>query len=107
MKQEIYKYLNRSEIENGKQRDGYCHFPVDYKREHYLQLTAEVLVRNGTKYEFDAGERRNERLDCRVYALACLYVLKDIYEGEHFGESIGWDVFWNYLTEQSDTSKTQ
>ena len=97
LKQEIYKYLNRSELDGEKQRGGYCHFPVDYKREHYLQLTAEVLIRQGNKYMFDAGGRRNERLDCRVYALACLYMLKDIYENEYFQETIGWDVFWDYI----------
>lgn len=54
--------------------DGYVHVP-EYGEEYFKQLTAERLVkrvRNGfpkLSWEKDAG-RRNEALDCRVYARA-------------------------------------
>lgn len=61
--------------------DGYCHFPIsdDYNETYFQQVTAEKRVRKyrrGVPYfEWDAGHRRNEALDCRVYALAALRIL--------------------------------
>ena len=55
---------------------GYCHFPVGRQPEFFDQLTAEELVtryRKGRKYqEFVQRRKRNEALDCRVYATAAL-----------------------------------
>ncbi len=59
---------------------GYCHFPKGREQEWFEQLTAEVVQ---TKYVkgFPArvyilpGGRRNEALDCRVYAYAALQSL--------------------------------
>ncbi|MGH6904824.1 MAG: terminase gpA endonuclease subunit, partial [Geminicoccaceae bacterium] len=53
---------------------GACHFP-QYGEEYFKQLTAERLVTRSVKgfprgsWEKDPG-RRNEALDCRVYARA-------------------------------------
>ena len=53
---------------------GYCHFPRSYQEEYFYQLTAEKAVQT-----YKAGvprivwrkiRKRNEALDCRVYALA-------------------------------------
>ncbi len=56
---------------------GYMHFPESYNTEYFRQLTSERLVyRKGKRiWELMAG-RRNESLDCRVYALAALEILK-------------------------------
>lgn len=60
---------------------GYCHFPVspDYDMMFFEQVTAEKRVarfRRGQEvFVWEAGDRRNEALDCRVYALAGLRVL--------------------------------
>lgn len=57
---------------------GYCHFPVERDKEYFDQLTAEKLV---TRKDNSGGRarvwvcpdgRRNEALDCRVYAYAAL-----------------------------------
>lgn len=56
---------------------GYCHFPTGREDEYYRQLTAEKAVTKFVKgfpvieWKKDAG-RRNEALDCRVYAFAAL-----------------------------------
>lgn len=59
---------------------GYCHFPSHYDEQYFKQLTAEQVVTRYHKgfpvrrWEKPKG-RRNEALDCRVYALAALHIL--------------------------------
>ncbi|PCJ29615.1 MAG: terminase [Rickettsiales bacterium] len=59
---------------------GYCHFPARYDEQYFKQLTAEKVVTRYhkgfpvRKWEKPAG-RRNEALDCRVYALAALHII--------------------------------
>jgi phage terminase large subunit GpA-like protein len=97
LKQEIYRYLNKEWIPGKETRAGFCHFPADYKRQHYLQLTAEVVKKDSKgRMMFDAEGRRNEQLDCRVYALASLYALKSVYE-ESIGIELSWSDFWDYV----------
>ncbi len=61
---------------------GYCHWPIaDCFDEDYLkQATAEEKVRkykHGVAYfEWDAKKKRNEALDCRVYALTAVRILQ-------------------------------
>lgn len=56
---------------------GYCHFPTGRDDEYYRQLTAEKAITKFVKgfpvieWKKDSG-RRNEALDCRVYAFAAL-----------------------------------
>lgn len=56
---------------------GYCHFPKGRPDEYFRQLTAEKAVTKFVKgfpvieWKKDAG-RRNEALDCRVYAFSAL-----------------------------------
>ena len=70
--------------------DGYCHFPVsdDYDERYFRQVTSEKRIRKYRKgvayFEWDAGHRRNEALDCRVYALAALRILM-----QHRGLKLG------------------
>jgi len=65
---------------------GYCHFPLtpDYGIEYFSQLTAEKRI---TKKRFGFAYRvwekmrdRNEALDCRVYAMAALYILNPAWD---------------------------
>jgi len=53
---------------------GFCHFPSRYDDEHLKQITAEQLVtrfnRGYRTRERKKVRRRNEALDCRLYALA-------------------------------------
>lgn len=65
---------------------GYCHFPDDdrFGQEYFAQLTAEKVV---TRYQKGFPRRewvkvrpRNEALDCRVYALAAMYILNPVWD---------------------------
>jgi phage terminase large subunit GpA-like protein len=62
-----------------EQGAGYCHFPAERDVEYFRQLTSESLrtkyIKGFPKREWHkADKRRNEALDCRVYAFAT-YVL--------------------------------
>lgn len=59
---------------------GYCHFPQDRDAAYFEQLTAERLRTRYVKgfpqrYWWKPDGRRNEALDCRVYAYAALHGL--------------------------------
>jgi phage terminase large subunit GpA-like protein len=55
---------------------GYCHFPEGRGEGYFAELTAETVTtkrRKGRKIRiWDSKGRRNEALDCRVYAYAAL-----------------------------------
>lgn len=77
IKSEVYSVLklNPFELEDGSiaYPNGYCHFP-QYSEEHFKRLTNEKLkfkLVNGLRKSFwDSENKRNEQLDCRVYARA-------------------------------------
>jgi len=59
---------------------GYCHFPSHYNEDYFKQLTSErVVIKYRKGHPMRVWEKpshqRNEALDCRVYALAALYIL--------------------------------
>lgn len=60
---------------------GYCHFPAGREQDYFHQLTAEQLVtryhKGFPKKEWvkKSDNRRNEALDCRVYALAAFELI--------------------------------
>lgn len=64
-KQQIYANLKIKRIESELQNPYFCDFPADYPAKYFEMLTAEELTENG----YDSKGRRNESLDCRVYAL--------------------------------------
>jgi phage terminase large subunit GpA-like protein len=82
----------------GEPGPGYCRFPNDYDEQYFAQLTAERRVQttvNGRpviKWICPPG-KRNEALDCRVYAYAAFKSLNvelppfeaGIEDGESFG----------------------
>ncbi|WP_067521641.1 phage terminase large subunit family protein [Endozoicomonas ascidiicola] len=61
---------------------GYCHWPIMdcFDEDYFKQATAEEKVRkykHGVAYfEWDARKKRNEALDCRVYALTAVRILQ-------------------------------
>ena len=77
---ELYGWLKlRKKEEADGFPPGYCHFP-QYDEYHFKSLTAEVLEKQETKrgfakYVWVNKFKRNERLDCRVYARAAAAVL--------------------------------
>ncbi len=74
IKTELYRWLKMERIGDNATDFGRCHFP-QYGEEYFKQLTAErqvVKISNGYPkqvWEKDPT-RRNEALDCRVYARA-------------------------------------
>lgn len=75
IKTEVYGFLKlQKDYETGEIPDGYCHFP---KREpsYFRGLTAEEAVQMTNKRNYESfvwikKYKRNEPLDCRVYARA-------------------------------------
>lgn len=74
IKTELYRWLKMERVGEEASNFGQCHFP-QYAEEYFKQLTAErqiVRITNGypkSVWEKDPT-RRNEALDCRVYARA-------------------------------------
>lgn len=105
LKQQFYEYLNKGKYEDGRYPMGYCHFPVDYDREHYKRLTNESRIMTerpdgGKKWEWKKTGRQ-EQLDCRVYNLGLLHVLKDHYKTEVLQvEELAWAEFWTLMREE-------
>ena len=74
-KEAIYARLKKSESGSGS-----CHFPMDRDAQYFEQLTAERIRTRYVKgfpqrYWWKTDGRRNEALDCRVYAYAALHGL--------------------------------
>jgi len=102
VKRLIYNRLGLRYDQIGKEYpDGYMMFPVDITHQYFEQLTAErpvPILKNGKKigYNWDAGGRSNEALDCFVYAIMALYVYMfetSVAAGE---ESTNERAFWIY-----------
>jgi phage terminase large subunit GpA-like protein len=79
IKTELYGWLNLQIIDDKPTPKGYCHFPM-YDEHHFKSLTAEKLELKTNKkgysaYEWTVSYKRNERLDCRVYARAASFIL--------------------------------
>lgn len=109
IKQEFYGMFEKSQYESGEYPRGFCHFPQEnaegYGRDHYNRLGAERRVRDPktNKFKWDAGSRRNEQLDCRVYAFAMVYAYRQCveeWERDRLKDRdyiLSWDAFWDYL----------
>jgi len=76
IKSELYGWLKLMPptTNDGNYPFGYCHFP-EYDETHFKSLTAEEMKQTSDKkgnirYEWVVRYKRNERLDCRVYARA-------------------------------------
>ncbi len=65
-KSQIYNNLKIQREPQEPQKPGFCDFPVTRGERYFKMLTAEEKRSDGS---FHAGGRRNEALDCRVYAL--------------------------------------
>jgi phage terminase large subunit GpA-like protein len=79
-KTHLYNNLKIGYQATGEQRPGFCAFPVDYDERFFRMLTAEEKHSDGS---FHAGNRRNEALDCRVYALCAADVYLDALVMDH------------------------
>lgn len=80
LKSELYGWLAKGlPDEDEELPPGWCHFP-EYGREYFEQLCSEKLVakevRGRLAYTFEKIRKRNEALDCRVYARAASITLE-------------------------------
>jgi phage terminase large subunit GpA-like protein len=80
LKSELYGWLAKYLPDEGEETPfGWCHFP-EYGREYFEQLCAEKLVakevRGRLSYTFEKIRKRNEALDCRIYARAAAITLE-------------------------------
>lgn len=73
-KNALYRRLKVSRVD-GDQRPGFCEFPISYQEEYFKMLTAEEKTVEGA-FVLASG-RRNEALDCRVYAMCAADVYLD------------------------------
>lgn len=92
LKSELYGWLKSEIREDGSYPAGYCKFPEDYLENYYRGLTAEVQVlsknkRGYTVVEWKKNYDRNEPLDCRCYARAAGYRIK---QDEFTDETFFW-----------------
>jgi phage terminase large subunit GpA-like protein len=74
IKSELYGYLKLVKGEDGTTPNGFCHFP-EYGTDYFRGITAEKLERKTNSKNFNVFQwvkyyKRNEPLDCRVYARA-------------------------------------
>lgn len=106
LKSELYKNLRREWPEQGLCPPGYCHFPGEYTNSYFEGLTAEEVqwkeMPNGGKipvWRKIPGRGRNEPHDCRIYAMAALYVLRGqiLTELGLDDELVTWEQFWDIL----------
>lgn len=71
----LYKSLKIQREDSGAQRPGFCDFPLDYPESYFKGLTAEEKRVDGS-FHCPQG-KRNEPLDCRVYAMCAADVYLD------------------------------
>lgn len=86
----LYRRLKIKRVDGSIQKVGYCDFPITYNSDYFKGLTAEEALTDGT-FHCPSG-RRNEPLDCRVYALAAADVWLDqrVTDLKSFGKRKGW-----------------
>jgi len=109
IKQRVYQYLNIRETDKASKKMGICHYPSDYDQKFFRQLTAESKIKTtdqfgNIKYRWHRGNKKNEPLDCRAYALGMVYHVRDGLS-EYFRQqkklektnSITWPEFWKHM----------
>lgn len=92
IKSELYGWLKLMPNDDKSYPDGFCHFP-QRDTDYFRGLTSEKLERHTNKkgfikYEWTKIYKRNEALDCRVYARAAAAI---------FGIDYLSDDHWNKL----------
>lgn len=66
-KNRVYNNLKIERPPFGENPPGFCDFPIDYPETYFKGLTAEEKRKDGSFHK--PNGRKNEPLDCRVYAL--------------------------------------
>jgi phage terminase large subunit GpA-like protein len=93
IKSELYGYLKQVRNDDGSYPKGYCHFP-EYNSEFFKGITAEKLERKTDSKNFNVftwvkSYKRNEPLDCRVYARAAAAIFNmDLFNDDHWAHLV-------------------
>lgn len=93
IKSELYGWLKLMPKDDGNYPPGYCHFP-EYDQPYFRGITAERLERSTdkkgfTQYKWVKLYKRNEALDCRVYARAAAAIMSlDHFTDDHWQKLI-------------------
>lgn len=99
IKSELYGWLKLNPNDDKTYPSGYCHFP-EYDSHYFRGITSEKLERTTNKkgftvYQWKKTYKRNEALDCRVYARAAAAIMgMDMFQENH------WQAFSIGLTAQ-------
>lgn len=105
LKAEFYFMLGRGRAsDDAPFPPGYVHLPSDYSDRHLRQLVAEHLVAKRLKsgktvqvWALRPGVKRNEQLDCRVYAMAGIYLMVEEVCTNAGMKEVDLEYFWNEL----------
>lgn len=107
LKNIIYRNLKLGPNENGEYPSGFSFFPVDYPEQFFRELTAEEKIKERDKYGHiryfykQIRSRANHALDCRVYALAALFIYAyDLLVDFHGQDAIKWVEFWSLMQQE-------
>lgn len=105
-KNTVYNRLKIERLPHDPQPGGFCDFPRDYSEHYFDMLTAEEKMADGS---YDSHGRRNEALDCRVYALcaADVWLKTEIekYRAYAIGQGFPCTVAGQYLRSKNDITK--
>jgi phage terminase large subunit GpA-like protein len=92
IKSELYGWLKLVPNDDKTYPAGYCHFP-EYDQNYFKGLTSEKLEQTTNRkgyieYQWKKGNfKRNEALDCRVYARAAAAIFgMDFFQEEHWSQ---------------------
>lgn len=91
-KGELYGFLRQTKVDGQETPTGYCNFPM-YPEHYFKQITAEqkqIVVNKKGYREYQwvlPSHKRNEALDCRVYARAAAAA-----KGIDRWKPVDWDV---------------
>lgn len=107
VKSELYGFLRQVAIDGQPEPTGYCYFPM-YDEHYFKMLVSEErrIVVNAKGYrEYKwvlPSHKRNEALDCRVYARAAVNVL-----GVDRWNSEDWEIMRNSYLQPEDKPSEQ
>lgn len=88
-KTRVYNYVKIEREPQDPQKPGFCDFPRDYGENYFDMLTAEEKLIDGS---YESHGRRNEALDCRVYASCAADVWLDleVLDYKAWAKNNGW-----------------
>ena len=112
LKDRFFKNLAKVNKIDGTYPSGYCAFPSDYDEKYYRQLVSEKKIKKKNRTgrlveQWVQMRKRNESLDCRIYAMGAFYfVLSKICLESLKLSQITYEPFWNFAEQQAGIINT-